>query len=109
MEKERSSTWFKSFIDHLRALIKEPPYVQIFFISPILFIFSAFQISLRIIFIKILLYSIFGIIWRHAIKDIRGRIGKVYPDNFLKINLWLTASYQIINLIAFVILISFIY
>lgn len=47
-----------------------------------------------------------GVVWRHATKDLRGRLKDQYPDKFNKINLWLTGIYQLLNLVFIVVLIA---
>jgi len=105
MESPPKSNWLKEFMDHLRGLIKEPPYLPIFFVSTILLIVNSFRPIYFNTFLAIFLYSIFGVIWRHAVKDIRGMLAKAYPNNFSKKNLWLTSVYHFINLIAVFVLI----
>lgn len=99
MEAPQKSDWLKVFMDHLRGLIKEPPYLVIFFVSTILLIANFFRPIYFYIFLAIFLYSIFGLIWRHAVKDIRGKLKEAYPNNFPKKDLWLTLAYHFINLI----------
>jgi hypothetical protein len=106
METTQKSNWLIGFMDHLRGLIKEPPYLAFFFVSTILLIVIFFRpITYYHTFLAFFLYSIFGIIFRHAIKDIRGMLKEAYPNNFSKKNLWLTLSYHLINLIAVFVLI----
>jgi hypothetical protein len=105
MATPQTSDWFKTFMDHLRDLIKEPPYLTLFFVSTILVIISLFRPMQIYTFLAVFFYSVFGLVWRHAVKDIRGRFKDAYPDQFLKINLWLTAAYQLVNLITVVALI----
>ncbi len=100
MEALQKSDSCRVFMDHLRGLIKEPPYLVLFFVSTILLIISSFCPKYFYTFLAMFLYSIFGIVWRHAIKDIRGRLKEAYPNNFSKNNFWLTSAYQFINLMA---------
>lgn len=99
MEEPQKCDWLKGFMDHLRGLTEEPPYSAIFFVSAIFLIISLFSQNHFNIFIVIFLYSIFGAIWRHATKDIRGRLKEAYPNNFTKCNLLITSVYQFINLV----------
>ena len=86
-------------MDHLRDLINEPPYLVLFFVSTLLLIVSLlFPIHIYT-FLAVFLYSVFGLVWRHAVKDIRGKIKGACPDKFSKIDFWLTLTYQLINLI----------
>ena len=105
METPQKSGWLKEFMDHLRDIIKEPPYLAFFFVSTILLIVSFFRPIYYHTFLAFFLYSIFGAIWRHAVKDIRGILKGAYPNNFSKKNLWLTLAYHLINLIAVFVLI----
>jgi hypothetical protein len=105
MATQQTFDWFKTFMDHLRGLIKEPPYLVFFFVSTILVIISLFHPIQIYTFLAVFLYSVFGLVWRHAVKDIRGRFKDAYPDKFLKIDLWLTATYQLVNLLVVVLLI----
>ena len=105
MESPPKSNWLKEFMDHLRDLIKEPPYLVSFFVSTILLILSLVRQEYFYTFLAVFLYSLLGVVWRHAVKDIRGWITNVYPDNSSKINFWLTVIYQLVNLIVVVVLI----
>lgn len=87
-------------MDHLRALIKEPPYLVFFFVAAILLIIGALRPQCFYVFLAIFLYSVVGVIWRHAVKDTRGILKSSYPNNFSKINLCLTLAYHCINLAA---------
>jgi len=105
MDAPQKSDWLKAFMDHLRGLIKGPPYLVFFFVSTILLIINSLHPIYFHTFLAIFLYSIFGVIWRHAVKDIRGRLKEAYPNNFSKTNLWLTSAYHFINLIVVCVLI----
>lgn len=105
METQPKSDWLKTFMDHLRDLITGPPYLVFFFVSTILLIISLFRSEYLYTILAVFLYSIFGVVWRHAVKDIRGWIENVYKDNFQKKNFGLTVIYQLVNLIAVVVLI----
>ena len=105
MEAPQKTGWIKAFIDHLRVLIKGPPYLVVFFVSTILLIVSISQPMYINTFLAIFLYSILGITWRHAAKDIRGRLEEAYPSSFTKTNLWFTLVYHLINLLVFCVLI----
>jgi flagellar biosynthesis protein FlhB len=105
MEAPQKSDWLKGFMDHLRSLIKEPPYLAFFFVSTTLLIVNFFRPIYFYTFLAIFLYSIFGVMWRHVVKDIRGRLKEAYPNNFTKKNLWLTVVYHFINLIAVFVLV----
>lgn len=100
--------WFKTFIDHLRSLVKEAPYMIFIFISPIFLLIGLIWQKYFYLFVVFFLYSVVGIIWRHAVKDFRGRIKEVYeklPEKYNKINLWLTGVYQLVNLVFVIILV----
>jgi len=105
MDAAQKSDWLKGFMDHLRSLLYEPPYLVIFFVSTILLIVSLFRPIYFYTFLAIFLYSIFGLMWRHAVKDMRALFKKAYPNNFEKKNLWLAFPYHVINLIAVCLLI----
>ncbi len=105
MQTQQKSNWLKAFMDNLRDLIKGPPYLVFFFVSTILLILSLLRPKYFYTFLAVFLYSLLGVVWRHAVKDIRGWIKDVYPDNSLKKNFWLTVFYQLVNLIAVVVLI----
>jgi len=99
MEASQKLDWFKGFMDHLRDLIKGPPYWATFFVSAILLLVSSFRPICFRASLAIFLYSIFGIIWRHAVKDIRGILKEAYPSNYTKANLVLTSAYHVLNLV----------
>jgi hypothetical protein len=105
MATQQTSDWFKTFMDHLRGLIKEPPYLTLFFVSTILVIISLFRPIQLYTFLAVFFYSIFGLVWRHAVKDMRGKFKDAYPNKYVKIDLWLTATYHFVNLIVVVLLI----
>ncbi|OGZ74735.1 MAG: hypothetical protein A2998_02860 [Candidatus Staskawiczbacteria bacterium RIFCSPLOWO2_01_FULL_37_25b] len=115
MEKLQKTELFKAFVDHLKSLIKEPPYSIFIFISPILLIITLFWRDYFEIFIIFFFYSVFGIVFRHAVKDFRGRIKESCKNNkitsldsdkkFTRIDLWLTGIYQSVNLVLVVVLI----
>lgn len=90
--------WFETLIVLLRGLINEAPYKIFIFISPVLLIITLAWGKYFKLFFVFFLYSIVGIIFRHAVKDLRGRIKEVNPNNFNKKNLWLTSIYQIVNM-----------
>ena len=91
-------TWLDGFGDNLKEILDKPPYLIFLFVSSIIVIVSIITQHYFEQIFPILLYSIIGSVWRHAIKDIRGRIKKVSPGNFEKINLWLTLFYQAVNI-----------
>ena len=68
---------------------------------PILFIITLIWKKYVEFFLVFFLYSVLGVIWRHAVKDFRGRLRDSFPEKFTKINLWLTSIYQLVNLILF--------
>ena len=105
MEAPQKSDWLMRYMDHLRALIKEPPYLAFFFVAAVLLIIGAFQPQFFYVFLAIFLYSVVGVVWRHAVKDIRGRLKALFKDQVSKINLYLTLAYQLINLTAVFLLI----
>ena len=75
------STWFKSFIDSLERLIEKPPYLIFVFIGAIFLVISLitkFGYEQSWIF---LLYSIGGMIWRYAEKDLLHPINEKYPGS----------------------------
>jgi len=97
---------FKSFMDHLRGLVNEPPYKIFIFISPILLVITLIWQKYFVLFFIFFLYSVFGLVWRHAVKDFRGRIEKVYENKeFNKINLLLTGIYQLVNIALVIVLV----
>ena len=106
MQTQQKSNWLNAFMEHLRDLIKEPPYLVFFFVSTILLILSLFRPKYFYTFLAVFLYSLFGVVWRHAVKDIRSWIKMVYQAKFLKINFLLTVIYQLVNLIAVFVLIG---
>jgi hypothetical protein len=86
-------------MEHLKELINEPPYLVSFFVSTILLILSLIHLKYFNTFLAVFLYSLLGVVWRHAVKDSRGWIERVYPDKASKTNFWITIIYQIANLI----------
>ncbi|MFA4937170.1 MAG: hypothetical protein WC575_02700 [Patescibacteria group bacterium] len=110
METIQNQGWLNKFMDYLVALLKEPPYFILFFIATILLIFAfVFQGGQLQIFLTIFLYSCVGLVFRHAIKDFRGRLKARYEKapngKFDRINLWLTGFYQLVNLALVVIMV----
>ena len=87
------------FMKHLKDVIKEPPYLMFYFVSSVFLIISLiWQEKYFCIFLILLIYSMIGVVWRHAIKDVRGRLKEKYPNKFSTINLWLTGIYQLVNI-----------
>jgi hypothetical protein len=100
--------WLEVFINKLSGLLKEAPYLLLIFVSSLLLIVSILQQKYFEIFLRIFLFSVFGVIWRHAIKDLRGRLNESFnspPEKFTKINLWLTGFYQLVNVIVVIFLV----
>ena len=94
------------FMKHLKDLIKEPPYLMFYFVSSILLIISLiWRENYFGFFFILLIYSMAGVVWRHATKDLRGRLEERYQDKFKAINLWLTGIYQLVNLVFIIILV----
>ena len=94
------------FMKHLKELIKEPPYLMFYFISSVLLIISlVWQEKYFGLFFILLIYSTIVVVWRHATKDLRGRLKEKYPDKFNTINLWLTSIYQLINIVLIIFLV----
>ncbi len=87
------------FMKHLKELIKEPPYLMFYFVSSVLLVISLiWKKEYFGLFFVLLIYSMIGVVWRHATKDLRGRLKEKYPVRFDTINLWLTGIYQLINI-----------
>lgn len=87
------------FMRHLKDLIKEPPYLMFYFVSSVFLMISLiWRENYFVSFFILLIYSTIGVVWRHATKDLRGRLKEKYPEKFDKINLWLTGTYQLINI-----------
>jgi len=100
------------FMKHLKDLIKEPPYLMFYFVSSVFLIISLiFREDYFWLFLTFLIYSMVGVVWRHAMKDLRGILKQRYsdksykPDKFNKINLWLTSIYQLVNLVLIIFLV----
>ena len=94
------------FMNHLKDLIKEPPYLMFYFISSTFLIISlVWQEKYFGIFLILLIYSVIGVVWRHAIKDLRGRLKEKYSNKLNTINLWLTGTYQLVNIILIIFLV----
>ena len=79
-------------------------HLLLFFVSTILLIVYLCRPIRFYIFLAVFLYSLFGIVWQDAVKDITGIIKKAYPNNFMQKNLRLTLVYHLINLMAFFVL-----
>ena len=105
MKAPHKSDWLTGFMDHLRSLIKEPPYLVFFFVATILLIVNSLCPTYFYTFLAFFLYSSFGVIWRHAVKDIRSRLKEAYPSSHTKKDLCLTLAYHLINLMAVSVLI----
>ena len=101
--------FLQTCVNHLKDIIDNPPYLVFLFIGFVLSIISFFWQKDYIVFsFVILIYSIIGNVWRHATKDVRGRIKEFYkesPKKFNKINLWLTTIYQLINILLVILLV----
>ena len=103
--------WFEKFIDNLAKLLKEPPYHLFLFIG------SVFVLT-TLIFQKnfeqtwtFFLYSIGGIMWRYAEKDIIGPLSEYLtpkklcvekdtvepPRKYQKSDFWIRSIYHIGN------------
>ena len=97
---EPKDNFIIEFMEHLKDLIKEPPYLMFYFISSILLIISLiWRENYFWFFFILLIYSMVGVVWRHATKDLRGKLKEKYPDKFNTINLWITGIYQLINIV----------
>ena len=98
-QEKLKNNLFIEFLKHLRDLIDKPPYLMSYFTSSFLLIISLLRQEKYFgLFFILLIYSTIGVVWRHATKDLRGRLKEKYPERFNGINLWLTGLYQIINI-----------
>lgn len=98
----------ENFYRYLFKTLKYPPYFLIAFCSGTFVLASIITDRFFVQTFITFLYSVGGLIWRHATKDIRGRIEKLHgkdSDKFKNENLWLTGIYQVINIILVIILI----
>lgn len=96
------STWMKSFINSLERLIEKPPYLIFFFVGAVFVIISLitkYNFEKMSVFF---FYSVVGIIWRYAEKDLVRPLKAKYPDS----ELWIRVIYHIGN---FVLLIALFY
>jgi len=97
------------FMNHLITIIEKPPYLIFIFVSPVLLIITLIWQKYFNLFFIFFIYSVVGIIFRHAVKDFRSRLEKVFDSKkFQMLNLWLTGVYQIVNLILAIALIMII-
>ena len=97
--EEQSSKNLNAFMDHLRDLENGPPFLAIFFVATLFLLGTFIRSDNFYIFLAIFLFSLFGIIWRHAIRDTRDRIKAISEVNFPKNNLQLILVYHFVNLI----------
>ena len=86
----------KSFIESLERLIDKPPYLFFTFIAAALVLVSVASDRYFDQIWMFFLYSVGGMVWRHAEKDVRNNILRL--DRFKTVSL---VVYQIVNLIAF--------
>lgn len=97
------SEWFKSFIDSLERLIEKPPYLIFFFTGSVFVIISLitkYNFEKMLVF---LLYSVGGIIWRYAEKDMVRPLKEKYP----KSEFWIRAVYHLGNFALFIALLHY--
>lgn len=97
-EQRTDTNFFNKYMEHLEKLIKGPPYLMFFFVSAVLLMISLIyrENYFRFFFI-LLIYSMTGVMLRHATNDLR--------VIFKKNNSWLTGIYQLFNLVLIIILI----
>lgn len=106
LKQEPKNSFIIEFMRILKELIKEPPYLMFYFVSSVLLIVSLiWREGYFYYFLILLLYSMVGVIWRHATKDFGGKLEKRYPDKSKNINFWRVAIYQLINIILIFILV----
>lgn len=98
------------FIEAAKAVLDHPPYLIFVFLTSVFMFVSTITSHFYEQSLILFLYSIFGAVWRHVIKDIRGRHKdlrwdeekKFYKspkagEEYKRFNFWLTLTYQIIN------------
>jgi len=111
-----------AFMRILKELIEEPPYLMFYFVNSIFLIVSLlWKEDYFWLFLILLVYSMIGVVWRHATKDFGGKLEKPYrvklkekcedelkkqcQNKLNKINLWRVVIYQLVNIILIVILV----
>jgi len=106
LEQKSKSNFVIEFMRILEKLIEKPPYLMFYFVSSVLLIVSLIRREdYFYYFLILLLYSMVGVIWRHATKDFGGRLEERYPNKSKNINFWRAAIYQLINIILVIILV----
>jgi hypothetical protein len=107
------STWFKSFIDSLERLIEKPPYLLFFFVGAVFIVvslISKYNFEKMWVFF---LYSVVGIIWRYAEKDIMKPLieklsdKKLTDKKYSSSELWIRILYHIGNLVLLIALLKY--
>jgi len=96
-----ASEWFNSFIGSLERLIEKPPYLIFVFIGSIFLVISLitkFGYEQSWIF---LLYSVGGMIWRYAEKDLVHPLKEKYPSS----EVWVRSIYHVGNFGLFIALV----
>lgn len=102
------SEWFKGFIDSLERLIEKPPYLIFFFVGAV---FVAISLITKYNFDKMwifFLYSVVGIMWRYAEKDIMNPLVEKLSDKkpegkrYSSSELWIRAVYHVGNFLLLV-------
>ena len=115
-EKNKERGFLGAFVYHLSKATKDPPFMSFFFLSSIFLMIAIGQKQYPKILFIFFLYSVFGLVWRHATKDIRALLrdellpkkklseepyAKKTDDekDYIKKNFRLTIAYQIINIV----------
>ena len=109
------SEWFKGFIESLERLIEKPPYLIFFFVSAVLVIvslISKYNFEKMWVFF---LYSVVGIMWRYAEKDIMKPLIEKLPDkksegkkySGSELWIWIRIVYHLGNLVLFIALLNY--
>lgn len=94
----------KRFMDNLKDILNHPPYLIFVFLTSIFMVVSMTTHRYYEQSLALFLYSVFGAVWRHAVKDVRGRQKEAYPESHTVVNFWLTLFYQLVNLLVVLIL-----
>lgn len=90
--------FIKRFMDNLKEILDKPPYLIFVFVGSVFLAISIAtqnDVAQSLVFF---LYATSGAVWRHATKDLRGRLREAYPQKFIQIELWGVGIYQFVNL-----------
>lgn len=111
----------QKYMGILKDILGHPPYLVFVFVTSVFMVVSMVTQHYYDQSLILFVYSVFGAVWRHVVKDIRGRHkDRRWDDEHKKFkdadsekahkrfNFWLTLFYQVINTSVVIALVIFI-